>query len=407
MGHIWVIGLLLFNQAKATENWTLNSVVHQALESSPLIVNQKIQYDLSERDRWRRFIFNEPQLQYTNSDDKSDQSLGVQLPVGIPGKAFALSELDTAKAHSQKNELDAKRYDVARTYSQAYLDCATAQAVEVMQKETTNDLETVYKSMKASYESGHGTQAEKIGSALQARQAANDLQTATDKKNSSCRKLQRLLGETSATELPVLSLDDDIDAQTVAELGGRTSDQGRAASGMEVAKATENTAWWSQVPDLNLSVTRNHYVYLPASPSGHEWTTTYGVGITIPLFFPFYEGAEGKRAKAQARIDYTTAELQKVGADADQADAAAEYQRSKKRLVELRKTDLVLAEALLDSTYSAYRSGKLGYAELVLARKTLMDLKNQDIQLRNSIIMAHLRCLQNCEAANGEKGTLQ
>lgn len=398
MWKFLVMTLIVCANAKAEETLNLSEVVHQALSSSPQLVNQKIQYDLSERDRWRRFIFNEPQLQYANSDNNVNQSWGIQLPVGLPGKAIALHDIDTAKAKLQKAELEAKRYEVVRLISQAYLDCATNQATENLLKDTYSDLDTVYKSMKASYESGHATQAEKIGSALQARQAASDLQASSDRKITTCRKLLRLLGRDPLHEsISSLNLPDDVESELLSELSDTTADQGRAQAAMDLAKATEETAWWSQAPDLNFSVTRNHYLYLPGSPSGEAWTTTYGVGITLPIFFPFYEGAEGKRLKAQSRIDYSSAEIQKVVAETDQIDAAREYQRSKKRLQELRKTDLVLAEALLDSTYSAYRSGRLGYAELVLARKTLLDLKNQDIQLRNSIIIAHLRCLKNCD----------
>ncbi len=401
MRNACLVVLFLCSTAVAKESLSLSDVVRGSLASSPLIANQKIQYDLSERDRWRRFIFNEPQLQYANSDNNTNQSWGVALPVGLPGKAFALKDIDDAKMASQKAELDAKKYDLVHMMSQAYLDCATTQETESLLKESFSDLDTMYKSMKASYESGHGTLAEKISSALLARQASTDLQTSVDKKVVSCRKLLRLMGKNPLeSELPQLSLADDLDADVLSELSDRTADQNRSVSTIELARATEETAWWSQAPDLNLAVTRNHYVYLPGSPSGEAWTTTYSVGVTIPLLFPFYEGAEIKRTKAQARMDASSAENQKVFADADQVDAALEYQRSKKRLQELRTTDLVLAEALLDSTYSAYRSGKLGYAELVMARKTLMDLKNQDIQLRSSIIVAHLRCLKNCDSTN-------
>ncbi|HWU43661.1 MAG TPA: TolC family protein, partial [Bdellovibrio sp.] len=206
MLKVWAIAILFSNQVYASTDWSLGSVVHQALQSSPLLVNQKIQYDLAQRDQTRRFIFNEPQLQYTNADDNTNQSWGVQLPVGIPGKAFALKEIDDAKMKSQRSELSAKRYDVVRTVAQAYLDCASSQASESLQKESFSDLDTVYKSMKASYESGHATQAEKIGSALQARQAASDLQTATDKKTSNCRKFLRLssTNHEPTTEMPQL-----------------------------------------------------------------------------------------------------------------------------------------------------------------------------------------------------------
>jgi outer membrane protein TolC len=176
-----------------------------------------------------------------------------------------------------------------------------------------------------------------------------------------------------------------------------TADQARSEAGIELADANRSVAWWSQVPDLTLGITRSHYLYLPASPSGKEWATTFSVGITVPLLFPFHETIEASRAKSQAMIDRNTAEIQKVQADSDRMDGASEYQRSLKRLKEIREKDLPLAEALVESTYSAYQTGKLGYAELVLSRRTLSDIQNQDIQLRVSVITAHLRCLNQCE----------
>ncbi|MGE5084881.1 MAG: TolC family protein [Bacillota bacterium] len=396
-----VFTILLGPVAKA--DVSLEEVIESVWSSSPQIKNQQIQYDLSERDRIRRFIFNEPQFQYSNADDNTSQSFGVQLPLGFPGKAFVLKSLDDAKAHSQKAELNAKKYDLAKMIGQSYIDCASAQEALALQKVTVEDLETVYKSMRASYESGHGTQAERIGAELQYRQAQLDWRTAEDKVRSTCKKMARLMGEgEDFLQNKKFRVPDDIDKKIIDALGTQTSDQERAAASMEVTSATIATSHWSQLPDFNLSVTRNHYLYLPGSPSGKEWTTTYGVGVTIPLLFPFYEMAEAKRTQSQALIDNNNAQMQKIAADSDRQDAANEYHRNKKRLQELRHTDLSLAEALVESTNAAYRSGKLGYAELVLARKTLADLKNQDIQLRASIVMAHMRCLDLCEEKTGE-----
>jgi ribosomal protein L20 len=64
---------------------------------------------------------------------------------------------------------------------------------------------------------------------------------------------------------------------------------------------------------------------------------------------------------------------------------------------EIREKDIPLATALVESTYSAYKAGKLGFAELVLSRKTLSDLRLQDIQLRSAIVQNHLKCLNQCE----------
>jgi outer membrane protein TolC len=399
-------------KAQAENELRLEDAVREIWGTSRQLSNQKIQAELAADDRWRRYIFNEPQFQYSNSDDGSSMSYGLSLTTTFPGKSIAMGKLDDSKALMQKAELSAKKYDLARVVVQAYLDCAGAQANTDLQRTTSADLQTVYESLKSLYEQGHSTQAEKIGSELQARQAHLDLLTAIDREIVLCKKLNILRSvdrDPSQGEAPRVKtvLPEDLDQSIINELGAETSDQSRAKAAMETAHATGSTNWWTQVPDLTFSVNRNHYIYLPASPSGKEWTSSFGISFTIPLLFPFHETVEAKRTKSQAMIDQNTAELQKVSADSDQMDGAFEYRRSQARLKELRARDLPLAEALVDSTYSAYRAGKLGYAELVLSRKTLTDLRSQEIMLRTSIINAHLRCLTQCNVANAQDTSSQ
>jgi hypothetical protein len=59
-----------------------------------------------------------------------------------------------------------------------------------------------------------------------------------------------------------------------------------------------------------------------------------------------------------------------------------------------------MAEALMQSTLSSYKTGQLGFAELVLARKTLSDLRIQEVQMRGSVLLARLRCLDRCAEEN-------
>ena len=383
---------------------TLENVLQRVWQNSPITEAQKLQTEIALGDRWRRYLFNEPQLTYANSDDNSAHSYGISLVAPFPGKSFALSKLDSARAEVQKAEVYAKKYDLAKIFTQAFLDCASSQAAFEIQKLTSNDLDTVAQTLKSRYETGHSTQAEKIGSELQSRQAQFDLITAQDKQTATCKKLKALIQTTSTGLISYENfetlLPDDIDPRLIAELGDLTADESRARTSIDVAEASFSTALWMQLPDFSLSVNRNQYLYLPGSPSGKEWTTTYTVSVTLPLLFPFHESVESRRLKSQARIDKGMAELQKATANSDVRDAAQEYLRSQKRLVELRQKDLALAEALVESTYSAYRTGKLGYAELVLSRKTLSDIRNQDIQLRVSIIASHLRCLNHCQTEN-------
>ena len=382
---------------------TLEGVLRNVWEHSPQLEGQEVQASLASGDRWRRFVFNEPQFLYSNSDDNTARTYGLSLTTSFPGKGFAFARLDAAKSRGQHAELLAKKYDLTKTVTQAYLDCAVAQETFDLQKQTSADLETVFQTLKALYETGHSTQAEKIGSELLARQAKLDLTTAGDKQEVLCKKLDLIIPTAVSSQKYLFEfsgkkarLPDDLDPGIISELGPMTADQNRAVSAVDLSVATAFTSGWSQLPDLTFNFNRNHYTYLPGSPSGKEWTTTYGVSVTLPILFPFHETVEAKRTRSQALIDQNSAEIQKVSALSDRADGAKEYQRSMERLQELRSKDLALAEALVESTYSAYRAGKLGYAELVLSRKTLTEIRTQDIQLRSSIVNSHLKCLDQC-----------
>ena len=386
--------------ASAGAAFHLEKAIHEAWSNSPQIRGQMVLEDLAKSDVRKRFLLNEPTAQFTNTDDNSGNSFGLSLVTSFPGKAFALHKLDVAKANGQKLETFAKRHELAKLVAQAYTDCASAQDSYKLQQLTSADLAAVAGTLKTLYETGHATQAEKIGGELSARSSANDMLTAANKQRVACAKLRAVysnLGIEDQDAMNVATLPDDIDGTLVNELDGGTSDQARAEAALQLADASGKTAVWTQAPDLTFSVARNHYLLSSASPAGKDWTTTFGVSVTLPIFFLFSENSEIKRAKAQARIDRNVAELSKISADSDLMDAREEYQRAKSRLHVLRSEDLSLAEVLVESTYSAYRAGKLGYAELVLSRKTLTDLRNEDIQLRVSLINSHLKCLNHCE----------
>ncbi len=380
----------------------LTDAVFLGLGKPSYIAPQRELYSLARMDRWKRFVLNEPQLIFIGADDGASEAVGISEVVSFPGKGLALSHLDAEKERSLFAEYSAKKYELANQIAQTYLDCATAKANFDQQAAITVDLETLARSIKARYESGHGTQSENISAELQLRQQKTDLEAAEDKKGVSCRALATLLN-IDEEQASSAELGDDLDEKVISELGANNADEDRLHATIRLSEATSSVAWWSQLPDLTFGAAKNHYLSLPASPSGKEWTMTYSVMITVPLFFPFYETTEARRMKSQASVDRYTAEIQLIHVKADKEDAGKTYQRSSRRLRELRSKDLMMAHALMESTLSSYRTGKLGFAELVLARKTLIDLKAQDIQIRNTIITARLKCLSQCQLASSSK----
>lgn len=375
---------------------SLDEAIQGAVQKSNYVKAQEVATDIASNDRWRRFLLHEPSFQLTNSDDGAQESYSLSLTTPFPAKSLAYMELDRAKAKAESAEVQAKRQDLAKLITDTYLDCASGLALLDIQKTALSDLETMFDSLTAMYESGHASQAERIGTDLQMRQTRSEVRAAADKTDVACHRWQQLMGDDRS--LPD-KVPDDLSHDTLEMLGLKSADVSRGEAALKLANVNDDLRWWSVAPDLTWSYQRNHYTTLTASPILKEWTTTYGVSVTVPIFFLFDESIEAKRAKAQNEFDRHNAEVAVLKARNDVEDAAQEFQRDKKRIHELHDKDIALAEALVDSTFAAYKSGKLGFAELMLSRKTLWDLRTQEVQLKMAAVQARLKCLLNCEDA--------
>jgi len=389
----WLFWMIAFSSLSA-HAVSLDSAIQDAVRQSNYVKAQEVSANIAANDRWRRFLVHEPSFSYSNSDNGAEESYGLSLTTPFVGKSLAFMELDHAKAKAEAVEIQSKRQDLAKLITDSYLDCASGLALLDIQKTALSDLETMFRSLTAMYESGHASQAERIGTDLQMRQTRSEVRAAADKTDVSCRKWHILVGDENSVpdKIP-----EDLSHDTLEMLGNQSADLSRGEAALKMANVNDDLRWWSAAPDLTWSYQRNHYVNLGASPILTPWTTTYGVSVTVPIFFLFDESIEAKRAKAQNAFDRHNAEVSVLNARNDEEDAAREYQRSKKRIQELRDKDIALAEALVESTFASYKTGKLGFAELMLSRKTLWDLKTQEVQLKIAAVQARLKCLLKCE----------
>lgn len=375
---------------------TLEQAIRSNWENSSQLKAQKALAGIYSDDTWRRFIPEEPQLSYTASDNNAEQSWGLSIAYPIPFKSLAYTQLDSAIAQQQRWELTAQKYDLAVTIAQVYMNCATDQAMIVFQTQNVQDLETITDAIRLQYIHGHSNQTQKISAELQLTQAQRDLRTSRDQMKTAEELFVKLMkispGQVTSFELP-----EDVPPTIIKELGNRTSGQLRDKASVEVGEANRATGFWSQVPDLNLSVGQNQWINLPASPSGLQYDYTFGVAITIPIMFPFHEVAEASRAENQGIVSREMARLQLLQDDSAQEAGALDYRRSKARFEQLHSRDLILAETMKESAVEAYKRGTLQFSDLMLARQTYASLKTEDIQIRAEIVNSHLAGLMEIE----------
>ena len=392
--------LLLFPTLSMGQSSTLENVIRTSWDKDSFIKAQENKISAADLDRYARFIPNNPNLSYSDADNSSWRIYGGTLDVGIPGKAFALKKLDDVRLRVEQNELFAKKNELAQFILDRYSECASGQEMIKVLSEATSELETLAKTLTARYEIGQTTQAERIGMELQLRQAKIEYNNIQDRTSAACEKFGEVLSKYDmGVNVDNLTLPDDISPSIVTQIGNRSIDYIRSLNTVQLSEVQYKTAVWDVMPNINLGFYRQYYNEVVASPIiPVKWTTTYTVNITVPIFYPFFNGNDLRKIRAENTIAERRAEMQRLESELDMQKASKLFRRNKLILKKLRDHDLPMAETMVDSTFANYKAGKLGFSELILAKRTWLDLKKEEVTLKQTILNSRLVCLNQCEA---------
>lgn len=388
--------LLFSSLATATP---LDELIKSSWTKNPMIQRQQEMVKAAELDKFARFLPNTPNISYADSDNQSWKTYGVSLLVGMPGKAFALSNMDKANLKAEEAEVYAKKIELASFLVDLYTSCASRKELLDILEEAVSELDTLKQAITARYEMGQSTQAERIGIELQYRQANIEFMALTDQSKIACQKYSAYLQDNELDQsLYSTELGDDLSSEVLSELGDVSLDVLRSENEAKIAEVQTDVAFWKSAPDFTFSYYRNYYNVVAASPIvPTKWTNTYMVSVNLPLLFPFYERNEIRKAKALSTIATQRAKMRKIQSEKDAEDAANTFRRNREILKKLSSHDLPMAETMVDSTLAAYKQGKLGFSELILAKRTWLDLKKEEVNLKISLINNRLTCLNSCE----------
>ncbi|MFL5785152.1 MAG: TolC family protein [Bacteriovoracaceae bacterium] len=391
--------ILLLSLASVARASSLEDVIRSAWEKDQLIKAQESRISAADLDKYARFLPNNPNVAYSDMDNSSWHIYGGTLDIGIPGKAFALRKLDNARYEAEKSELAAKKNELAQFILDRYSECAAGKELIRILTSATNELESLTRALTARYETGQTTQAERIGMELQYRQAKIEYDAIIDRSRIACGKLQELSERYDLTiNEETLLLPDDFNQATISQLGNASIDYIRSSNDLRIADARYKTASWDVLPNFTLGYYRQYYNRVVASPIiPTQWTTSYTVSVNLPIFYWFYNGNDLRKIRAENMITERRAQMRKLQSEVDINNARTLFIRNRKILTRLRQHDLPMAETMVDSTLANYKAGKLGFSELILARRTWLDLKKEEVSLKQSLLNARLICLSSCE----------
>lgn len=379
---------------------SLEEIIFSSWSNDPLVSSQELKIKAAELDKFARFLPNNPTVSFTDSDNHSWRTYGVSLVVGIPGKAFALHKVDNEILRAETSEMSAKKIELANFIMTHYGSCASNKELIGILSTATKELAILKDAITARYEMGQSTQAERIGIELQYRQANIEYLALKDQAKVACDKLQAIVAEKKLPEtvLADTSLPEDLSESLLSQLGNKSLDLIRSENDSRVSLAQADTAFWKIAPEFTFSYYRNYYNNVVASPIiPVQWTNTFMVSMNIPLLFPFYERSELIREQAENRIASQRAAMRIIAGEKSIQDASHQFLRSKKIFKKLLEHDLPMAETMVDSTLAAYKQGKLGFSELILAKRTWLDLKKEEVNLKLTMLNARFVCLSSCE----------
>lgn len=343
-------------------------------------------------DRVRKWLPRAPEVNYWNNDSNTWKAWSISTSVPYP-KAFLRNSVDASEKSLRQAEARSNKQDQFRKTLGIFLDCAIPSELENLMRSAMEDQEGVARTLDSLYSYGKVPQSDRVSAQLTLRQLEAQVKMYEAQSRASCERWEDWAGIPNDTEDPA-KVPEDLDNVFLKKVG-LESDHFRDVTQKKLVSISigREKLWTKFVPEIDVMWSKNNYFDLVNSGGPpHKYTTSWSVGLTLPLAFPDY-----KREKAELGLSQMQAEMEKTEAEKNWEQAKDDWKRITWRLNQIWKSDSAVTDVLVESTLSSYRNGKSGFAELALARRTRLDLKIEEIQLKAERLVAKSTCLTECE----------
>lgn len=343
-------------------------------------------------DRVRKWLPSAPQVNYWNNDSNTWKAWSISTSMPYP-KAFLRNRVDASEKSLRQAEARSNKQELFRKTLDVFLDCAIPSELENLMRAAMEDQEGVSRTLDSLYSYGKVPQSDRVSAQLTLRQLEAQVKMYEAQSRASCERWEDWAGIPNDTEDPKM-VPTDLENAFLMRVG-LESDHFRDVTQKKLVNVSlgRDGLWTKYVPEIDFMWSKNNYFDLVNSGGPpHKYTTSWSVGITLPLAFPDY-----KREKAELGLAMMQAELEKTEAEKNWEQAKDDWKRISWRLNQIWKSDSAVTDVLVESTLSSYRNGKTGFAELALARRTRLDLKIEEIQLKAERLVAKATCLTECE----------
>lgn len=325
----------------------------------------------------------------------------VAFTLGFPGKALSQSANSRHQAESLREQAAAKEIDILSALSNNYVALTANLKLEGLLNEEIRKAESLVKLLEKKYSAAQAAQADLLNARVVVAGLQHDLLENDNGYEAQLTQFRNLIKKPGATDyLPLVpdrilvpKLDYTLEQLTQLMLHNRHQLKS-ARRLVQASEAALTNATLQPFPDLQLTGGLNIY-NTPSAEALPGVARTYmlGVGIAIPVFFPFNELSGIQAASRDRDASEEAEESARLQALADLQTAYTGFLSAQRSIDNSVKLVLPAAKASYDLTLTMYSLGKADYFVLNGARATWIQAEQDMIgrlvssaQLYNQIV---------------------
>ncbi|MFA6980502.1 MAG: TolC family protein [Ignavibacteriaceae bacterium] len=246
---------------------------------------------------------------------------------------------------------------------------------------------------------GEGTNLERLTAQVQHTEAQNNLEVAKNDLKTALAELNYSMGYGKQSydsnfnlADSLVFIDHEISLEQIYNLFEETNPQIKIAGlNYEIASVEKGLAWSSLLPNINLA-------YFKQTRDGNTGFYGASFGLSVPLWFMFDQRGKIQEASANQLISESELQLTKNEIALKLKSAFTDHENNLKQ-VKLYVNDLLpQAEEIYRIAIKSYDAGELTYLEYLQAKQTLINSRNNYI----NVLFNHYQSVFRIEEITGQ-----
>lgn len=383
--------------------------VRLLLTDHPDIVSLRAQEESTRYRSAQQLSPNNPTLNLQRNDvigfspfgNPASQQYNLTWTVGFPGKALYQSAATRRQSDALGEQAMAKESDLAGYLATLYFNYSVNQTLKDFLHDELDRSEQVLRVLERRYSLGQLSQVDLLNARTE---RAGLLQAILVNEEDAKLMLSRFLISLRRTQtqdwVPErMDVSIPIVRKSLSQLKEAMLNNRPALKALDftvsAAQASLNASRMQPFPDFTLMTGMNDfYVDAAKQNPGVSRDYTFGIGISVPLFFIFNE----YNGMSAARADRTSAEAQRdsarLQAMTDLETQSVKLSSATRELANLEKLVLPAAKAAYELALKAYALSKVSYVQLNDSRKSYRAVQADRLQKLLNVSQLHIQLLQ-------------